>query len=431
MFSLGNNLMFCRDGKQNISTSPNKAKVKGNSFSRCLSQKLSVFMKKYRLFGLISAVCVALSILYSFVGVSQNPVPRVQLSTNPPLERILPFEAQAEKPQSPVTLTLQALDTAGRPLQNALIGLQILTPASNPLLTTDFPIVEGTKLLQMNAVAPDGKLEIQQILPIRGNYQLRVKVSPQVANAFVAYEENLNLHVRENPVKYKYFVVIAAILLSMGLLGGWIIGGQEELREGEIAPQSVRLLLSALTVVAIVTLLFINITAEVAEAHGSGHSSRDEAIAPSVKKSQGLEVSLEGDKNATVGKLASLALQVKDTATGQAIKDVTLHVKAIALEDNLTVFAYKGIPDQEGKLTWQEQFFDGSPHKIEVEATPNPGSNRQFPSLKVAQSVEVKAIAPPIYIRLIGLFYFTAIVGIGMALGLLIQHWRKPQIRAN
>jgi hypothetical protein len=91
--------------------------------------------------------------------------------------------------------------------------------------------------------------------------------------------------------------------------------------------------------------------------------------------------------------------------------------KAIALEDNLTVFAYKGIPDQQGKLVWQEQFFDGSPHKVEVEATPNAGSNRQFPSVKVAQSVEVEGIAPPIYIRFIGLFYFTAIVGIGMAIG--------------
>ncbi|MEH1828137.1 MAG: hypothetical protein V7L22_22850 [Nostoc sp.] len=389
-------------------------------------------MKKYRLFGVISAVCVTLSILYSFVGNSQIPTSRVLLSTNPPLERILPFEAEAEKPQSPVKLTLQAVDAAGKSLTNAKISLQILTPPRNPLLTTDFPIVEGTKLLQMDANALDGKLEIQQMLPIRGNYQLLVKVSPLVANTFAAYEQTLNLHVRENPVKYKYFVAIAAILLSLGLLGGWVIGGQEELRQGEIAPQSVRLLLSALTVVAIVTLLFINISAEVAEAHGSEHHpSSTEVIAPSSQKSQGLEINLEGDKNATVGKLANLALQVKDTATGQPITDVALQVKAIATEHNLTVFDYKGIPDDQGKLIWQEQFFDGSPHKIEVEATPITGSNRQFTPVKVAQEVEVKAIAPPIYIRLIGLFYFTAFVGIGMAIGLLIQNRRKPQARAN
>ncbi|MBD2508384.1 hypothetical protein H6G91_14020 [Nostoc muscorum FACHB-395] len=389
-------------------------------------------MKKYRLFGVISAVCITLSILYSFVGNSQTPTSRVLLSTNPTLERILPFEAEAEKPQSPVTLTLQAVDAAGKHLENTKISLQILTPPRNPWLTTDFPIVEGTKLLQMNATAPDGKLEIQQMLPIRGNYQLMVNVSPLVANAFAPYQQILNLNVHENPIKYKYFVVIAAILLSLGLLGGWVIGGQGELQQGEIAPQSVRLLLSALTVVAIVTLLVINISAEVAEAHGSEHHpSSTEVIAPSSQKSQGLEISLDGDKNATVGKLANLALQLKDTATGQPITDVALQVKAIATEHNLTVFDYKGIPDEQGKLTWQEQFFDGSPHKIEVEATPLPGSNRQFASVKVAQEVEVEAIAPPIYIRLIGLFYFTAFVGIGMAIGLLIQHRRTPQAREN
>jgi hypothetical protein len=389
-------------------------------------------MKKYRLFGVISAVCITLSILYSFVGNSQTPTSRVLLFTNPPLERILPFEAEAEKPQSPVTLTLQAVDAAGKHLENTKISLQILTPPRNPWLTTDFPIVEGTKLLQMNANAPDGKLEIQQMLPIRGNYQLMVNVSPLVANAFAPYQQTLNLNVYENPIKYKYFVVIAAILLSLGLLGGWVIGGQEELQQGEIAPQSVRLLLSALTVVAIVTLLVINISAEVAEAHGSEHHpSSTEVIAPSSQKSQGLEISLNGDKNATVGKLANLALQLKDTASGQPIADVALQVKAIATEHNLTVFDYKGIPDEQGKLTWQEQFFDGSPHKIEVEATPLPGSNRQFAPVKVAQEVEVKAIAPPIYIRLIGLLYFTAFVGIGMAIGLLIQHRRTPQAREN
>jgi hypothetical protein len=388
-------------------------------------------MKRYRIFGVIAAVCISLSILYSLVGNAQIPSSKVLLSTKPSLEHILPFEAEAQKQQSPVTLTLQAVDAGGKSLENAKISLQILTPNHNPLLTTDFPLVEGTKLLEMNAIAPDGKLEIQQILPIRGNYQLLVKVSPLRENTFTPYQQTLNLNVRENPIKYKYFVVIAAILLSVGLLGGWVIGGQEELQQGEIAPQSVRLLLSALTVVAIVTLLVINISAEVAEAHGNEHHSiSTEAIAPSSQKSQGLEISLEGDKNATVGKLANLGLQVKDTATGQPIKDVALQVKAIAIEHNLTVFAYKGIADEQGKLTWQEQFFDGSPHKIEVEATPKPGS-RQFTPVKVAQSVEVEAIAPPIYIRLIGLFYFTAFVGIGMVIGLLIQHRRTPQPREN
>jgi hypothetical protein len=388
-------------------------------------------MRKYRLFAVVSSACICLSILYSLVGVSQTSQSQVLLSTNPPLEKILPFEAGTDRKQSPVTFKLQAVDAGGKLLTNALIKLQISTPPRNPFLTTDFPIVEGTELLELEAAAPNGKLEFEQMLPIRGNYQIQVNVSPLVANAFASYQQTLNLNVRENPVKYKFFAVIAAILLSLGLLGGWVIGGQEEIKEGEIAPQSVRLLLSALTVVAIVTLLFINITAEVAEAHGDAHSPKNEKIAPSISQSQGMEVRITGDKLATVGTLANLAVEVKDSTTGAAIKDVGLRVKAIALEDNLTVFAYQGFPNSEGKLIWQEQFFDGAPHKVEVEAISLPESSRQFPVVKVAQSMEVEGIAPPMYIRLIGLFYFTAIVGMGMAIGLLIQHRKELPVRGN
>lgn len=387
-------------------------------------------MKKYQIFGFISAVCICLSIAYSVVGVSQTARNRVLLSTNPPLEQMLPFEAGTERKQSPITLKFQAVDAAGKSLKNALMNLEILTPPRNFWLTTDFPIVEGTKLLEMQVAAPDGKLEIQQMLPIRGNYQLKVNVSPIVVNAFAPYQEVLNLNVRENPIKYKYLAVVAAILFSVGLLGGWVIGGQEELQEGEIAPQSVRLLLSSLTIVAIITLIFINITAEVAEAHG-GHNHKPENIAPSVQKNQDLEIKVLGDKNATVGKLANLAVEVKDSNTGEFIQDAVLKVKAIALEDNLTVFAYQGFPNEKGQLIWKEQFFDGAPHKVEIEATPLKNSPRQFSPVKVAQLVEVAGIAPPMSTRLISLFYFTAIVGMGMIIGLLIQQRRQPLAKVN
>ncbi|MBK1986045.1 hypothetical protein A0J48_000505 [Sphaerospermopsis aphanizomenoides BCCUSP55] len=380
-------------------------------------------MKKYRLFVVISAVCITLSIFYSLVGVSQTPKSKVILSTNPPLERLFPFEAATEKAQAPVNFTLEAVDAAGKNLENAVIKLEISTPKPTPWLTTDFPIVEGTKLLAMEVAAPKGKLEFQQVLPIRGDYQILAKVTPVVENAFEPYQETLNFHVRENPVKYKYFAILAAILLAMGLFGGWVIGGQEELRQGEIAPQSVRLLLSGLTVIAIVTLLFINITAEVAQAHGSEHDHKLEKIAPSVVKSQNFDVKIDGDKTATVGKLANLSVEVKDN-TGKPIKDAVIDVKSVALEDNLTVFAYQGFSNQDGKLIWRSQFFDGAPHKVEVEV-----SNRQLPPIKVAQLVEVEGIQPPMLTRLISLFYLTGIVGIGMTIGLFMQELRKRQLR--
>lgn len=386
-----------------------------------------ISMRKHRLFGVISVACVMLSILYSFKGVSQTPTSKVLLTTNPPLERILPFRAATTKHQEPVTLTFQALDAAGKSIKDAKIGLEILTPKRTPFLTTDFPIVEETKLLKMETVVRDGKLEIQQMLPIRGEYQFKVNVAPLAANRFAPYEQILRLSVHENPVKFKYFAVVAAILLLVGLLGGLVIGGQQQLEAGEIAPYRVRLLLSGLIIVAIASLLAINISAEMAEAHGSNSEHSAEKVLPATLNSQGLEVSLEGDKDATVGKLANYTVQVSDTATKQPVKDVVLQVKAIALSDNLPMFAFKAIPDSNGKLTWQEQFFDGAPHNVEVEVTPQGGSNRQLQPVKVAQQVEVKGIAPPIYIRFISLVYFTAIVGLGLGIGLWLRRGKSQQ----
>jgi hypothetical protein len=85
------------------------------------------------------------------------------------------------------------------------------------------------------------------------------------------------------------------------------------------------------------------------------------------------------------------------------------------------------LPNQEGKLIWQEQFFDGAPHKVEIEATPVKDSPQKFAPIKVEQLVEVEGLAPPMSTRLISLFYFTAIVGLGMTIGLLIQQRKQPQ----
>src|SRR3712207_971377 len=114
---------------------------------------------------------------------------------------------------SPVRLTLQAVDAAGQPLENAKMHLQILTPPRNPWFPTDFPMVEGGQLLNMDVVAPKGELQIQQMLPIRGNYKLLVDVTPVVANAFPQIQQTLSLSVPESWVKYRNFGILVAILL--------------------------------------------------------------------------------------------------------------------------------------------------------------------------------------------------------------------------
>ncbi len=383
-------------------------------------------MSKFKLSFLISTICLMSIVLYGWVGFSQSPQPSVQLTTDPPVSQIFPFEAEATTQQSPVRLRLKAADAAGKPLENALIGLTILTPPKNPWFTTDFPIVEGTKLLDIEAIAPKGELLLQQMLPIRGTYQLSVNVTPIVANAFTPIQQTLTLSVPENWVKYRNFGILSLILLVVGLGGGLVIGGRQPIQRGEIAPARVRLLLSGATIVAIAALLVVNISAEIAQSGMSmpmSHMSKPLAQSDNsgVVQSQGLLVRLSGDVTATVGTPASLKVKVIDTQTNQPVTDVILNVKATQLEHEWVAFAYEGVPDATGQLAWQQQFFDGAPHTVEVEVSPQPKAIRQFQPFRVKRELAVEGVAPPLPVRLIALAYFTGIIVIGLVLGLGLQ----------
>jgi hypothetical protein len=393
-----------------------------------------------KIYGLIGAICMISLILFNSVGFSQASQPSVRLTTNPSIEQIRPFEAEATealgsgKYKSPVQLMLQAIDVRGQALQNARIHLQILTPPKSPWFTTDFPIVEGTKLLDIEGNAPTGKFQVQQSLPIRGTYQLLVNVTPTVPNSFAPIQQTLALSVPEHGAKYQNLGVLVCILLVAGLGGGWVIGSRKPIQPGEIVPEPVRLLMSGAIVVAIAALLFVNISAEFGHSHGHEPEDLPLSSTPSKLQSQGLEMKLSGDTMATVGQPAQLQVSVIDANTQQPVTDVALKAKITALENDWVAFAYEGIPDSTGKLEWEQQFFDGAPHRLEVEVSPQSNSSRKFQPFQVGQTISVEGVAPPLSVRLISLAYLTGVVGIGLLLGLwlsqkknkrLLRTWRR------
>jgi hypothetical protein len=62
-------------------------------------------MKAMKRFTFIEVMCVMSLLAYGAIGFSQAPQPIVQLITEPPLERIRPFEAEASTNQLPVHFT--------------------------------------------------------------------------------------------------------------------------------------------------------------------------------------------------------------------------------------------------------------------------------------------------------------------------------------
>jgi hypothetical protein len=377
------------------------------------------------------ALICAIALIFSRSAIVSQPQSIVRIITDPPISQILPFEAEAAATPTPTRLTLQALDFTGHPLTSAKIHLQLLAPAPTPWFTTDFPNVEGTKLLDVEAIAPNGELQVQQMLPIRGTYQLQVNVKPTVAQAFTPFQQTLSLDVPENPVKYRYFAILAIVLLVMGLGGGWIIGGKQQVSTGEIAPQRVKLLLSGITVLAIIALLFVNISAEIAESHGNDHDSMShqanhnaQNIATSkagITQSQGLEVRLAGDRQAIVGQPANLKVQVIDTKANQPVTDALLHIKTTAVEGEWVALDFQASPDATGEMQWLATFLDGAPHKLEVEVSPTKGGVRQFQPFQVTQEIEVEGVAPSLTVRFITLFYLTSIIVVGLAIGMQLK----------
>ena len=372
-------------------------------------------MSKSQRSSLIIAITGLMSLLLlAIVGLSQTPSPGIQLTTSPPVGQFYPFEAEATKPQSPTLLTLTARNPAGELLANSLFEVQIFTPPNTPFLATDFPVVEGTKLLELKAIAPEGKVQFQQMLPIRGKYKLLVNVTPIVANQFSPIEQTLTLDVPENPVKYRNYAILLVILLAVGIGGGWIMGKQSLLQRGEIAPVRVRLLLSGAVLVAIASLVVVNVSAEVSKSHDHSHTMPEKTA---FANNSQLQVQISGDKYATVGELANLQVSAIDSKTNQPLTDVTFKLKTTDLENNWVAFAYEGIPDATGKLKWQQQFFDGAPHKLEVEVIPN-SANSQFKPVVATEEIEVAAVATPLLTRLISLGYLIGTVIIGLAIGL-------------
>ncbi len=361
--------------------------------------------------GVIASVTVLL--IASVPGLSE---PQIALSANPSLNEVVPFE-------QPMSVSLK-FDDAGKSPEGAAMQVKLLTPPRTPWLTTDFPIVEGTTLLEATVAAPDGEAQLQFVPPIRGRYKLAAKVVPEVAGAFTPFAETFNFRVSENPEKYRNLFILLFILGVAGFGGGWVIGGSQTLEAGEVVPQPVRMLLSVAALVAICTIIYVAATAEIAHSHTT-------AKEPSAVESQphpaSLTVSLEDVAIARVGQAIPLEIKINDAATGRPVTNVDLAIATTLLEDSQTVMAFQATPDKTGKYIWKQQFFDGSPHAVRARVSPQPDSAIQFKPFDLIKRIEVEAVPPPLSVRFISLGYFTAFLAAGVGVGF----WARRRLQGS
>ncbi len=143
----------------------------------------------------------------------------ITVTTDPAAGKIIP-DAELAK------TTIEVKDAQGRLIENAVIDFELDAPRPSPWISTDFPVVEGTRLFQSRFAAPDGRLVLDFIWPLRGEYRLFVRASPAPGTdaSFAPVTREVTLHLNENPAERGNLIQLIIGLFALGLVAGIVMG---------------------------------------------------------------------------------------------------------------------------------------------------------------------------------------------------------------
>ncbi|TAK05775.1 hypothetical protein EPO44_06350 [bacterium] len=156
---------------------------------------------------------LALFLCLSFlagVGRVQAEDGEIRIQTTPMLEEVRPLV-------EPVRIALAVLDSRGMPVRHGRLHIRLVAPQPGRLFSTDFPLVEGTPLLEMDFPIAQGGAAWEYVFPIRGIYRLEVRATgadgKEIARVF-------ELGVKENRMKLFYLGSFMAGLFFLGFIAG-------------------------------------------------------------------------------------------------------------------------------------------------------------------------------------------------------------------
>jgi hypothetical protein len=142
----------------------------------------------------------------------------ITLTTQPEAGAIIPDEME-----SPTKFVIEARGPQG-PLRNALIDVEITAPTFGPLASSDIPAIEGTTLLKSRFAAPEGRLEFDYVVPIRGRYAVKLQALPGPGASFQPITRELDFTVNERPSEIVNFWMLMAALAVVGVGVGFVLG---------------------------------------------------------------------------------------------------------------------------------------------------------------------------------------------------------------
>lgn len=296
----------------------------------------------------------------------------VYFKSSPRFELLRPFS-------DPANLSVLVTGADGRPVDAGNVRVRLDAPPSSRFFSTDYPIVEGTRLMDLSLPLVRGRAEWKYLLPIRGPYRLHVDV---LMNGTSLTTRIFDFSVREN--ESKWFFLAGFLVLLFGV--GWIAG-------------RVFTAVSARAATGAILLAFL------------GAVGRNDAAETAAQNSpEGfLEVA-----PATVGKLSSIRWRLTDA---DSVPATALTLTITHLEKGKMVFAIEKL--RVGReFSFEFQFADGAQHRVRA-IVEQPG---KAPT-RAEQLVDVTGVEPPVSAMARSVALFVAAIAAGLWLG----RWSKKR----
>lgn len=347
-----------------------------------------------------SVVCLGLTLLS--VSYAQEAALTVTIETSPPAHEIRPD-------LDDVKVTLHVL-LHGQPLSNGHLQVRVTAPPSPSILSTDFPIVEGTPLLALASDLQAGAWSFDYLFPIRGTYTFDLTVSPVLGGpTFPVTTWRQTLHLAENPAEVRNIWLLVVGLFLLGGVAGVLFARSAAAREGLHATALVSLFLFASLVLP--GSVAVSRAAEtVSGSHGvEGEAGWRLTVRPTPAQ-------------ATVGQLVRFDIALSKTDSVPAKADTARITMAMHhVEDDKMVFQTT-LYTRQGQASEQFQFFDGAPHTVTVTAVP--GSAEVHAPLQVKFDMDVAGIHPPMAVKLRTLALLLGVMVVGMVAGFFLPSRR-------
>ena len=302
----------------------------------------------------------------------------IQLQVSPDTTLLRPLKDAA-------TVTIDYTGPREAPVTPVDLSVRLTAPPPGTLVSTDFPLIEGTRLFDVKLTGVTGPLSLDYVFPIRGEYRLDVSATDRGGGRL---ERSFTLRVRENSAKTAFLAGFVAALFLLGFIAGRIFS----------TPASVG---------AVLALALLSGTGpDPGRAAGpDGTAGPREALTVTSSR---------------VGVPGTIRWRRTNPQTGKPVPSA-LTLRVVQLEKDREIFVLKRWPT-DGKLDIAFHFTDASPHRVGATST-TPG--RQQAS-EIVTTVDVAPATPSFGTRGRPVLFFILVVLAGLAAGRFSKRHRVP-----